>query len=34
VIEAAGENMNDLADLGILLDDEDDTHDKTKSDKR
>jgi len=28
VIEAAGENVNDLADLGILLDDEDDNHDK------
>lgn len=31
MIEAAGENVNDLAELGILLDDE---ADKSKSDKR
>jgi hypothetical protein len=31
VIEAAGENLHELADLGILLDDEDD---KSKYDRR
>ncbi len=29
MIEAAGENVTDLADLGILLDDETDNHDKS-----
>lgn len=34
MIEAAGENISELADLGILLDDEADNRDQLETNKR